>query len=560
MGNAVGSGAAWMLAATILVKLLTFVAQIIVGAKLSKQEFGLVAMAVATAKLLSICQDAGVRDILVQHSQEEYPRLSGRVFWFAGAFNTSVAILIAALAYPIATWYYQSPELTQMLLILAIAMPLGTPGAILQTKLRLDLRFSATSWLMVVSAASRQISTVCFAYMSLGAMSFMYPAILCALIDSVGAWWLTRDEPWKRKAEVWSWGEVYEKSKWLIFGSMANLLIDRGPYLVMTPTLTRLGITVEQAKVINGVYFWAYEMTAQIGVLLSYNLQLVLTPVFSRLRDDLIRMREAAVRSLSGMMMVGSIASLGLGVVMDPLEKMIFNGKWAAATPAVMIFGAFFPFRILYGLTTAIMIARTHTRIWCLTSFAEGIAFTLAAVVAATVTANHWVPFLDCDADSMAWFTGGTLAIARIFVTLRTFKDMGIERREVLADMFWPWVLTILSAFVAWYADHELKIGLAVQRTWVGDNVTVTIVSCGQPVSDWIVGRFASLGFSDNTTGRLVEVFRFLLIGSTCSLAFLAIARSAMPDVLREAVRVAPKPLARIADRVLKLPPRATIS
>jgi len=558
MGHAVGAGATWMLAATMMVKVLTFVSQIMVGQKLTKAEFGLVAMAVATTKLLSICQDAGVRDILVQHRPDEYKGLSGRIFWFAAWFNISVALFIAAVAYPLANVYFETPELTQMLLILAVAMPLGTPGAILQAKLRLDLRFSATSWLMVVSALVRQVSTVSFAFMALGAMSFMYPAIICALIESIGAWWLTRDAPWKRPAERHTWRGVYEQSKWLIFGSMANLLIDRGPYLVMKPVLTRLGVANETATVINGVYYWAYEMTAQIGVLLSYNLQLVLTPVFARLRDDLVRMRQAAMRSLSGMMMIGSIASLGLGVVMDPLEKLIFNGKWSAATPAIMIFGLFFPFRILYGLTTAIMVARKHTKAWCFTSFAEGIAFTLAAVVAGIVTANGWIPGLGVDAESMAWFTGGTLALGRVAITLWVFKGMGVQNREVLPEMFWPWLLAVLAAGLAWYADHSLKLGHLVVRQWSIDeeSVTVSIVSAAHPSANWIAERVASLGYSSSTTGRLIEGIRFLFIGTTCSLAFVAIARTAMPDVLREAIRVAPGPLALLANRVLRLPPK----
>ena len=561
MGHAVGSGAAWMLTATLMVKVLTFIAQVLVGQMLTKAEFGLVAMAVATTKLLSICQDAGVRDILVQHRPDEYRALSGRIFWFAAWFNVSVAAFIAAVAYPLSNYYFETPELTTMLLILAIAMPLGTPGAILQAKLRLDLRFSATSWLMVVSALLRQVSTVSFAFMSLGAMSFMYPAIICALVESVGAWWLTRDTPWKRPAERHMWWNVYEQSKWLIFGSMANLLIDRGPYLVMKPVLTRMGVANETATVINGIYYWAYEMTAQIGVLLSYNLQLVLTPVFSRLRDDVVRMREAALRSLSGMMMVGSIASLGLGVVMDPLEKLIFNGKWSAATPAVMIFGLFFPFRILYGLTTAIMVARKHTRAWCLTSFAEGIAFTLAAVAAGIVTANGWIPGLNVDADSMAWFTGSTLALCRVVITLWVFKSMGVQNREVIPEMMWPWLLAILSAGVAWYADHSLMLGQLVVRQWSIDEetVTVTLVHAGHPTANWIAERVSSMGYSANITGRIIEAIRFLFIGTTCSIAFVAIARAAIPDVLREAIRVSPRPLASLANRVLRIPPKPLV-
>lgn len=553
MHGAVSSGAVWMISGTFVTKLATFVAQIVCGKLLTDDDLGLVAMAVAASKLLTICQDGGVRDLLVQSKPEEYHKLAGRVFWFAATFNMTVALLIAALAYPLSVWYYQRPELIPMLLMMAAAVPLGTPGAVLQAKLRVDLRFRGLSWLNLLSALLRQGSTISFAMMGLGAKSFILPQVLCSVAESLIAWWLTRDSIWMRPAEVAWWVQLFQRTKWLIFGSVANLLIDRGPYLVMQPVLAAGGATIDLATRTTGDYFWAYEMTGQVGVLLSYNMQLVLTPVLARLKDDVVRMARATLRAMSGLMMVGSLASLGLAVVMDPMERMIFDGKWASATPAVAVFGIFFPFRILYGLSTAVLVARGHTKAWCVTSFVEGIAFTLAAVAAGVMASHHaFGGLVEVSAGSMAWITGGTLAACRIIITLWTLRGMGAGLRESLEEMIWPWLLAMLAAGIAWLVDHNLVLWSVIDRAWDPDfkNLTVTLIP-GTGPAETLRAWVESLHVSPHTGARLIEAVRFVLVGSVCTLSFFGLARLFMGDVLREGLRVLPGPARKLGYRVL---------
>lgn len=553
MHSAVSSGAVWMISGTFVTKLATFIAQVVCGKLLTDDDLGLVAMAVAASKLLTICQDGGVRDLLVQSKPEDYEKLAGRVFWFAGAFNMSVALLIAALSYPLSVWYYHRPELIPMLLMMAVSVPLGTPGAVLQAKLRVDLRFRGLSWLNLLSALLRQGSTICFAMVGLGARSFILPQVLCSAAESVIAWWLTRDSIWRRPAEPSRWWELYQKTKWLIFGSVANLLIDRGPYLVMQPVLVAGGATVDLATRTTGDYFWAYEMTGQVGVLLSYNMQLVLTPVLARLKDDLGRMAQATLRAMAGLMMVGSLASLGLAVVMDPMEKLIFDGKWASATPAVAVFGIFFPFRILYGLSTAVLVARGHTKAWCVTSFMEGIAFTLAAVAAGAMASNHaFGGLVEVSAGSMAWITGGTLATCRIIITVWTLRGMGAGLRESISEMIWPWLLAMLAAGIAWLIDQNLMLDSTIVRQWDPEFKHLDIaLAPGTGAAEALRVWVESLHRSPHGSARLIEAVRFVLAGSVCTLSFFGLARLFMGDVLREGLRVLPGPARKLGYRVL---------
>jgi O-antigen/teichoic acid export membrane protein len=542
LGRTVGSGAVWLILATVVSKFATFAAQIAMGLILVPEHFALFSYAAAATKLLSICQDAGVKDLLVQEGHTKYERLSGPVFWFAAAFNASVAVLIASMT-PLVVWFYDDPRLYPMILVLLLQIPLGTPSAILYTKLRLDLRFKATSLIVGAIGMMRQVGQICLAVAGAGEMSFIYPAVGCAAIESVVVWWISRDSPWRRPAEPSTWPSLISRTKYLILGSVANLLLDQGPYLVLQPAMRLLGgLAKAQADFVQGNVYWAFQMTAQIGVLLSYNMQIVLAPVFQRLSHDPERLRLSLFRTLGALMMLGSITSIGFGVVMDPLEKIIFQGKWQAATPAIAIYGLFFPFRILYGLTASAQLATGRVAAYFWTTLIQGSVFTLSAIAAGF--------FVDTPTGA-AWWTGGALAVVMLGVTLHVLHDLGIRRREALVEMCWPWLLAVLAGGVGYVIDTVLPLRTMIEYRWGASELIAVEVTPVFGLWGDFVRWMSEQGYSAATQARVLHSVRFLIMGFSCAFSFAFFARLMMPDVLREVLHIVPGPLGRLGKRAL---------
>lgn len=547
MGKTVGHGAIWMVMATVMGKLATFIAQILLGFYLLPADWALYAYAASATKLLSICQDAGIKELLVQEGAGKYKKLSGPIFWFAATFNTGVAVFIG-LAAPLVALWFDEPRMRQMMWVLMLAIPLGTPAAVLSTKLRLDLRFRATSVQVALIAIIRQFGQVAFAMAGAGAMSFIYPAVVSALLESILMWWISRDQPWTRPAEPRTWPSLVSRTKYLIFGSVANLLLDQGPYLVLQPALRLLGgMAKGQADNIQGHVYWAYQMTAQVGVLLSFNMQMVLAPVFQRLSSDPLRLRHSVLRSLSGLMLLGSITSIGFGLVMDPLEKMIFAGKWQDATHAVAIYGLFFPFRILHGLTSAAQLGTGRSAAFFVTTLIEGSMFTLSAILAGSMVTT---------ASGAAWWTGGILAVTMICVTLWVLGGLGIPRRAAFVEMCWPWLLAVIAGSVGWLVDDAMPLRSMVTREWgynaKNEYVLLSLVINETPgIWGWLVHSVRGHGLADSGVARLIELARFLITGTTCAVTFVLVSRFLMPEVLREVLRIMPGPLGRIGVKVL---------
>jgi hypothetical protein len=152
MGKDVGRGMSWMLLATVISKVATSVAQVLLGWWLLPEHFRNFAMATTIAGLLMLAKDGGIPNFLNKRGSGEYEDLKGPSFWMCNAYNLAAALLMAVAAYPLAIWY-EDPKLAPMLWVMAIALPLGTPAAMLQAKLRLDLRFKAFGMLLVVHFA-----------------------------------------------------------------------------------------------------------------------------------------------------------------------------------------------------------------------------------------------------------------------------------------------------------------------------------------------------------------------------------------------------------------------
>ncbi len=505
LGAKVGGGMSWMLLATGVTKLSTFFAQAVLGWILIQKDFGLFAIATTVAGFVMVCRDAGMRELLTQRAHESYDDLAGPAHWFALSYNLLAAAVLVGISYPLSVHVYEDPRLVQMLWIMALAIPLSTPAGILMAKLRADLRFGTVSWIAGSSALFRQIATVALALWGFGELSLAIPVALAALYDTVVCWIVTRDRFYARPAQPRRWPALFKEAKWLMFGSLGNFALDFGPYLLM-------GVFISSAVV--GSYFFAYQITAQIGVLLSYNLQLVLFPALTRLNKEPERQRAAMLRALRALMLVGSISSLGLAAVIIPMEDLIWRGRWAPESLVVIVFGVFFPWRITYGLCAAMLMARGRFQAYAWMTAIEGVGLIVFSTVASAITPD---PVL------IALATGIWLLIARLGSTLWLVRQVGATASESLRSLMPAWLFAILAGL----------LGLAADR--------------------FILAPYME-PLPPEPTRTMLNVARILLAGSVCALTFLALTRFRLKDQLRETVAAFPGPIRTLGFRILRLP------
>lgn len=510
-----------MVFGTALAKGAAFIAQIVLGWLLLQEDFGLYFTALAVAGFVQVMRDGGVREVLVQRGAAAYANLAGPVFWLALAMNVAAGAILAGLA-PVIAGLYEEPRLTPLLLVIAVSLPLSTPAAILLAKLRIDLRFGVVSRISIVSAIARHGGTIALAYWLKSPMAFVLPLILVAVVEWAWAWWATREErpPWMKAARVREWIGLLKAGYWMIVQTLANVLLDVGSFAV-------LGLIVTQAVV--GTYGFAFNWIAQVGVLLSFNMQQVLFPALTRVQDDPARLRDATLRSLRALMLVAAISCLGLAAVMEPLEKLLWHGKWEAAVVPVMVLGVFFAFRVSFGLCAAVLMAAGRFRAFSFLTMAEGVGVMAAGAIGAAIHG---------DATGIAMWTGAQLAIGRLVATVIVLKPLGIGAGEVLRAGVPAWLLATLAAAAAVMVDRSGG---------------VQSVLAGIDVARLVSGWGASLKWAQRLDSIATEGARMLVISMACAGLFAVAARVLIAGQVSEALDALPGRVGRPVRAILRL-------
>jgi O-antigen/teichoic acid export membrane protein len=438
MGGAVMRGSLWMLFNTLVSRGASLVAQILLGRILLQDDFGVYALAISASTMAAVLKDGGVKQVLIQR-QREYEGLIGPVFWMAGAFNLATGLIIVLLAHPLA-WAYHEPRVAWLMLVIAVCQPLSTPGAILATRLQIDLRFREAGLIAAISSIIRYLGAVVLAYMGFGAMSFVLPLPLLAFVEWGLGWWYARERPWQRSARPDLWWTLFRDTRWILAGTIGIAGINLGANMV-------IGFFVAMAVV--GVYFFAFQIVVQIGMVLAGNVVQVLFAAFSKIAEDVERKRSAALRSLRQIMLLSGPMCLGLAATFTPLELIFWKGKWAEAANPVEIIGLFYPATMAGSVALAVMQARGRFRAWglCLLGMA------LATLVSAALGAS-----LQGTASGIALYTGAGSMLASLAVTVYGLEEIGIGLVPILRAISPAWLLSIVAAVAAVAVDQRFLV------------------------------------------------------------------------------------------------------
>ncbi len=520
LGATVGRGASWMVAATILTKIAAFVTQILLGWWLSKGDFAVFGVTIALSGFVQIFRDGGVREVLVQRGPAEYRELAPAVFGLAGIMNLFAAVLMGGAG--AAIWWMQKhrPEwlsetyadqyMPWMLAIIAVTLPMNTPVAVLQGKLRLDLKFDTLSHISLGSAVVRNGGTILLAWWLRNPLAFVLPLLGVAILENVWSYLATRDAPWMRGLGLKHWRELLSSGVWMIIGAVSNTLLDVASFGVVGMILS---------KPLTGEYFFAYYWIANVGTILGFTVQQVLFSAFARLKDEPERFAAAVRRAQGVQMMLGAAASLGIACVMEPLERLLWHGKWSGAVIAVMILGLFFAFRVTFGLSAAVLMAQGKFKKLAWLTAIEGAGVVgfgaIGAIVHGTV-------------DGVAWWTGGSLLVTRVLCTGISLRPLGIGWGEVFKGMFPAWLLACIAA------------GLAISADFYGD--------LPERLGEWF-GAIHNLAWRE----RCVDMVRIMVVGGVFAVAYAMLCRVLLAGAVREVCQALPGPARKLSRMVMRV-------
>ncbi len=436
LGKIAGEGFSWISLSLIAGKTLSFLSQIVLGAILLDEEFGIFAIAISVSAFVSCFRDGGVPDIIVQKGSSKFEQLSGPTFWIGMWFSLAMGAILAGMSFHVAN-IYGDPKLVSLLLVIAITFPLGAPASILIAKLRCDLRFQTIAIIQVVSQFIRHVGAIVLALTGFGAMSFVLPLVVIAVFEDVASLAATRSAPWLKGHQFKEWPALLSKSLWVLLSAFFRGFALNGDYLV-------LGLLVSKKMV--GQYFFGYQLAAQVILMLAMSVQQILFPVLSRLVNESARQAKAIVRSFRVLFFLSSPLCILLAVVIEPLDLLFWNGKWAAVVSLVQTFAFASPLRGLISFTHVILSARGYfqTRAWLI--LVQGIVLMAFAALGAFLFEGNLTGIALCVAISQSVFN-----VFTSFVVLRNFS---VSFKQLVGAILPAYSVAVIAAIICLSLDR----------------------------------------------------------------------------------------------------------
>jgi len=319
------SGLIWIVIQTLASKALTVVTQTALAFFLAKSVFGEVALVYLAASFVSVLQNSGLREILVQR-QLRFNQWVTPAFWMALVIGIAGCILTIGAA-PIAALVFQDRGLILPIMVVAAAVPFDTVGMIPLARLQVGLRFKA---LAILGSFSQLITTalsIFLAWRGFGIYSFVIPRPIGSIVQ-MALYWAFSGVELRPKPRLSRCRFLFGNSALMMATTFFSVVIAQGDYLM-------LGLFGSKAAL--GVYFFAFGLSAQSLQVVSGNLTNVLFPALSHLDSDRKRQTLGCIRACRLLAYVGVLLCFLQAALAGPLLTLIYRGKWDDAIPVFEI-------------------------------------------------------------------------------------------------------------------------------------------------------------------------------------------------------------------------------
>ena len=370
----VASGMLWATFGTLASKFASLAAQLVLGWVLSKEDFALYAIAISWSTIVLALRNGGTQRLLIQQGSK-YEECAPVFFKIALIFN-GLGFLLLALAAPALSALYESPELKVLVWIIALSLPLNTVAMVFQSKLSSDLNIRKFTQLNVWSAILRHGSTVGFALIGLGPISFVLPLIVIALLETIAGWYLVGSWPADRPLTWQGMRRVLRDSRWIMLTTLAGILAINGDYLA---------ISLLQPKEILGVYYFGYQLTFSMAILLTNSFDAVMMPAFSRLGGDQERQKVAFLKTVRVLTLGATLACFAFVLAAEAFVHILWAGKWDSAIPVVQLLALSLPVKMVMPLCRSLLEGRGEWKLVSTLLLADGIGTVIAGGLGAWI-------------------------------------------------------------------------------------------------------------------------------------------------------------------------------
>lgn len=290
------------------------------------EEFGVVALAGMFTTLLGLFIGCGMGTALIQKKDADDLDLN-TMFWAQTVFSTVVYIVVFTLA-PFIAKIFDTPQLTSVIRISSILMPIGTLGGIQSVVVTRRMDFKVYFYRTLIASVLSGIIGIYLAYNGWGVWALVMQQMSSSIIGMIAVFsqvrWLPRFVfSIERFKALFGVG-----IKYMVSGLIGTAFGQLKGYIVGLKYTTADLAFYNRGEGVPGIF------TRNIDASINN----VLFPVFAKLQDNREAAKHAVRRSIKTSSYLLFPMLLGLAAIADHLVVILYTEKWKACIPFMQVF------------------------------------------------------------------------------------------------------------------------------------------------------------------------------------------------------------------------------
>lgn len=460
------SSISWLACSKVVVQGISLLSTLTVARLLTPDNYGVMALSAFWTSSLLVVSELGAGAAVIQFQNLKKQELN-ILFGFTTSLSLLGYLVLFLLAPFIGDWF-ASEQLSSVLRVAGMALPIATLRVVPEGLLRKELRFDLIAKTNIMSSSlSIPVALMC-AFSGAGVWALVASSLVGALAQTL---LIFHFEQWRpstaMKSERWdrlmrfclqSFGG---RICWAVYQQLDVLILGKfeGAVSVGIYTMALQLITFPVEKVFSIVNEIAY-------------------PAMAHLQDDVAQLRSSFAQSLRILTAVACPLYIGLAFVAEDLIQIILTDKWSDSAGVLKLLVPYGLFTALAVLPAPILLSRYRADLVFRYTFAQLLIMPLAFWIGARQAGAIGV--------AMAWVVVYPFSLSWLFI--QVFREVQITWYDA-----WGVVKPAMSAAACMGAAlMALKIGLAyggVSQAAVTLVITVVTGAVTYMCGLWVYGR-----------------------------------------------------------------------
>ena len=325
VGRKAGGGMVWTFLTYGLSKIGVLVTTSILARLLSKDDFGLVAIAVVAINFLGVIKDLGLGLALIQR-RDDVDEAANTVFTInliLGLALSAIAILFA----PLFASYFNDPMVVPVLRWLGVSFVINALGSVHNILLIRELNYRRKFIPDMGNTVVKAVVSIGLAYGGYGVWALVFGQISGMLV-SVGLVWIIL--PWRPRLSISKKiaASLMKFGGSILGGDIINVLIDNLDYIIV-------GRLFGLAQL--SVYTLAYRLPEMLVIGNLWVMAGVTFPAFSSMQGRPDEMRRGFLTSVRLIELIIVPICFGLLITADPVVRVLFGDQWLEVIPLLRV-------------------------------------------------------------------------------------------------------------------------------------------------------------------------------------------------------------------------------